>query len=210
MLITPNNWMDLVATALDDLPPHVRRSLTVTPEILDPAECGHCRRAWFFLTSGGPRCAACHALEFGWLTAVELSIERPRISIYRDERIIVSAVLLRRAKAVEVVVPEAVEASFRARSRQAGNSAEALQKRVRGVAFRAVGLVTDAEGSWGWPGGERLAGGLMIPTIEEMIEEMTRREELEQRESQGGVERGSAGASPAAPAPTRPVDGTAE
>lgn len=210
MLITPNNWMDLVATALDDLPSHVRRSLTVTPEILEPAECAHCRRTWFFLTSGGPRCAVCHALEFGWLTAVELSIERPRISIYRDERIIVSAVSLRLAKTVEVVVPEAAEASFRARSRQAGNSAEALQRRVRGVAFRALGLVTDAEGSWGWPGGERLAGGAMIPTLEDMMEEMMRREELERPESQGGVEPGSSAASPETPAPTRPADGSAE
>jgi hypothetical protein len=163
MIISPKNWMNLVAATLDDLPPSLREGLSVRPELLEPTECGHCKRAWFCLTEDGPRCAVCHSLELGALTAVELSVERPRISIYGDERIIVSAVLLRLAKAVEVVVPEAAEARFRAGSRKTENSAAALQERVRGVAFRALGLMTDAEGSWGWPDGERLQGGMMVP-----------------------------------------------
>ena len=210
MLITPKNWMDLVAAALDDLPPRLRRDLTITPDLLEPAACERCKRTWFFLTPGGPRCAVCHALEFAWLTAVELSIERPRISIYRDEHVIVSAVLLRRAKTADVVVPEAAEATFRARSRKIECSAESLQKRIRGVAFRALGLVTDAEGSWGWPGGNRLAGGAMIPTIDEMMEEMMRLEERDLRanKSQGGTDPRSSGDS--SETPTRSFERTTE
>lgn len=147
MIITPKNWMSVVATAVDDLPPHVRQGLTVKPELLEPLKCAHCQRAHFFLASDGPRCAACRAFDYGMQTSVELSTERPRISAYKDHRIIASAVLLRLPETVNVVVPEAADASFRVHSRKAEHSAQALQKCVCSVVFRALGLVTDPEGS---------------------------------------------------------------
>lgn len=162
MLITPKNWMDLVAATLDELPAVLRETLAIKPEVVERMQCRRCERSWFLLAPEGPRCARCHVFDFT-LSAVDLGVDRPRISICQEERLLVSAVLLRRGKTVEVIVPEAVDSTFRVRSRRIENSAEALQRCVRGVAFGALGLVADAEGFWGWAGGERLQGGAMVP-----------------------------------------------
>ena len=174
MLITVRNWMTLVADSLDMLPVELRSALVVRADVVGPLCCSTCHGGWFRLTPDGPRCYLCHDAGFVVAMLVELRTARPRIAISRGERILASAVLQRLPTCIELAIPEAQGNALRVNGRTVESSAEALQARIRSVLFPELGLACDAEGAWGRPGGERLLGGRMIPTFDEILEQAER------------------------------------
>lgn len=138
MLITPKNWMDLVIAALDGLPAPLREGLSIKPEVVESVECQQCKHTQLFLATSEPGAAPQRG-------AVPVSTAQPRISIYRRDHLIVSAVLVRLAKGIDVVVPEHANARFRTRSPTDENSAEALRKCVRDTARTTLASLLEAD-----------------------------------------------------------------
>ena len=159
MLITPHNWMTLVTDALDILPPELMGRLDIQPGVVGPLSCPACGGGWFYLVTDVPRCSGCADAGSAVTALVELRAVRPLISISEGERILASAILLRLPKSIELVVPQVQAQALRVNSRKPEHSAHALQGRIRSVVFPALGLVTDADGTWCWRKGQRLNGG---------------------------------------------------
>jgi len=176
MLITIRNWMSLVTDALEILPADLRSTLEVRTDVVGSLSCLVCGGTWFRLNPEASHCYACVDGGFVRRMIVELGTVRPRIAVCRGERILASAVLLRLPKSIELSIPEAEGEPFRVRSQKPENSPEAFQRRFRSVLFPELGLASDGEGAWGWRGGERLDGGRMVPTLDELLEELERQD----------------------------------
>src|SRR6188768_761259 len=126
MLITPHNWMTLVADAFDILPPELMARLDIQPDVVGPMSCPACGGGWFHLVIDVPRCSGCADPGSVVTALVELRVARPRISIYEGERTLASAVLLRLPKSIELVVPQVQAQALRVNSRKPEHSAHAL------------------------------------------------------------------------------------
>jgi len=126
MLITPHNWMTLVADAFDILPPELMARLDIQPDVVGPMSCPACGGGWFYLVNDVPRCSGCADAGSVVTALVELRVARPRISIYEGEHPCIRRLAAAAEESMELVVPQVQAQALRVNSRKPEHSAYAV------------------------------------------------------------------------------------
>jgi len=182
MKISKHGWNHTVTRALRPLPEELRAQLSIDTDHVGPMKCASCGLSWYVFVGHQPICSRC-ARTPG--PAVDLVDSRSRMTIRCGEEVLLSALLIlvprrpgrppARSRSSEIVVLGPTWdcfRQFRLESAKVENSEERLQQCARGLVYPAIGLTVDREGQWGWPGGLRLDGGAMVPTMDEVIDRL--------------------------------------
>lgn len=188
-MINIHGWQQRTEDALNLLPAELREQLVVTFDGIGPLQCERCGYSWFRPELEGPLCDVCQPGLLG-VASVELLTRCADVTIAKDGVVVARSTLAKRGKARHIIVagrnlqgPGTSSASptffteLKVGSAKKENSVEMLQRIIRSAVFPHLGLATDRDGEWGWPGGLRLDGTPMVPHLLELMDMMERENE---------------------------------
>jgi len=167
-----------IREALTSLPQELRDRVAIDVDHVKPQRCSACGCAFFLVTVSELRCVDCAQ----WVgTAVRATQTHRRFTVSCDGSAVLVAVYEKedmsyrlqpttRRAAAWLHTSDPFSKCFYVKERARAHSVERFQALVERAVFTKLGLATDAEGCWGWPGGQRLTGGEMIPTMDDYLD----------------------------------------